>query len=89
MDKCKDQPKLFYKFINGKLKSRHEIQRVKVKGETFDNMSDIVERMNECIQTVFTRENELEDLNLEKNIRELKELGWREYKRHQEKSENY
>ncbi len=47
------------------MKNRHEIRRVKVKGETFNSMRDIVEMMNECFQTVFTRENGFEDLNLE------------------------
>ena len=33
VDKCKDQPKLFYKFINGKLKTREDITKVKVEGK--------------------------------------------------------
>ncbi len=32
-------------------------------------MNDIVETMNECFQTVFTRENGFEDLNLESHDR--------------------
>ena len=58
VDKCKDQPKLFYKFINKKLKNRDEIQKVKVNGETFDGTKEIVEEMNKCFQTVFTRESD-------------------------------
>lgn len=52
--KFKDHPKLLYKFINGKLKNRDEMQKVKINSETFDGTSEITEVMNNCLQTVFT-----------------------------------
>lgn len=52
--KFKDQPKLLYKFINGKLKNRDVIQKVKINSETFDGTSEIAEVMNNCLQTMFT-----------------------------------
>ena len=65
VDKCKDQPKLFYKFINKKLKIRDEIQKVKVEGESYDDINEIVEVMNKCFQSVFTEESEFIELKSE------------------------
>ncbi len=62
MDKCKEQPKLYYKFIKEKRKNRDEIQKVIVNSETFDIVSKIVEVMNNYFPTVFTRGSEFESI---------------------------
>ncbi len=58
VEKCKDQPKLFYKFINGKLKSKDEISMVKAGEETVDDPEEVAEVFNRYFHSVFTKEND-------------------------------
>ena len=37
VEKCKDQPKLFYKYVNGKLKNRKEIVKLKVDNIIYED----------------------------------------------------
>ncbi len=57
MEKCKDKPKLFCKFINGKLKSKDEISMVKAGEETVDDPEEVAEVFNRYFHSVFTKEN--------------------------------
>lgn len=55
---CRDKPKLFYRYVNGKLKSKHEIEKLYKDGIEYSEEQDLVEIMSEHFQTVYTRENE-------------------------------
>ena len=57
VDKCKDQPKLFYRYVNGKLKNKSEITKLKTNNEVYDDAQEMAEVMNNCFQQVFTTEN--------------------------------
>ncbi len=76
--KCKDQPKLFYKLINGKLKSKDEISIVKAGEETVDDPKEVPEVFNRYFHSVFTKENYFRDERtaLEKgtDLKEIKTL---------------
>ena len=53
-EKCGNEPKLFYKYINGKMKCKETIDKI-VKGEkTFQTAEELSEIMNESFKSVFT-----------------------------------
>ena len=58
IDKCKEQPKLFYRYINGKMTHKHEIEKLKWNNEEYNEDLQMAEIMNEHFQGVFTRERE-------------------------------
>ena len=70
MVRCKSDPRLFYRHINGKMKKREGILSLKVDGITYDEVHEMAEVMNECFQKVFTEEDEFdwEDGKLEGNM---------------------
>ena len=70
MAKCKSDPRLFYKHINGKMKRREGILSLNVEGIMYEEAQEMADVMNKCFQTVFTKEGEfvLEDLNLDDNM---------------------
>ncbi len=55
--KCKEEPTMFYKFINGKLKTKEEISKVKVEGIIYEGAYSQMEIINKSCQLVFTRES--------------------------------
>lgn len=70
VDKCKDEPKLFYRFINGKMKQREGVSRVKDGGHVYEEDKDICDIMNKKFQAVFTEESEFE-----RGVEGLEEIG--------------
>ena len=65
MDKCKSDPKLFYRHVNSKMKKREGISSLKVDGVMYDQEQDMSEVMNRCFQSVFTEEGEFEGEEVE------------------------
>ena len=57
MNKCKDNPKLFYRYVNGKLKNKGKISNVKINNEVVEEIAEV---MNNCFQSVFTRESDFQ-----------------------------
>ena len=58
LEKCGNEPKLFYKYINGKMKMKckETIDKI-VKGErTYQTAKELSEVMNESFKSVFTVE---------------------------------
>ena len=74
VDKCKAEPKLFYRFVNGKLKAKSGISSLKVNGEVYENPSMQAEIMNKCFKSVFTKESYFEEEERPPRERYLKEL---------------
>ncbi len=58
VEKCKGKPKLFYKFIYGKIKLREKLERLKDGNETYQDPKDMSELLNKIFQQVFTEETE-------------------------------
>ena len=56
VDKCKDEPKLFYRFINGKLKKSDCVTKLKDGGKIFEEDKELAEILNKNFQKVFTQE---------------------------------
>lgn len=54
--KCKEEPKLFYRYVNGKLKHRDGIDKLRKEGIIYETPEEMSEIMNESFQSVFTRE---------------------------------
>ena len=57
VEKCKEEPKLFYRFINGKLKTKEGINKLKVDGIIYEDKYSQAEIMNRRFQSVFTSES--------------------------------
>lgn len=57
-DKCKEQPKLFYRYVNDKLKQREDVSKLKVNVEVYDDKKVMVEMMNNCFNENFLRKSE-------------------------------
>ena len=56
--KCKDQPKLFYRYVIGKLKNKHVIEKLNRDSAEYSEDLEMAEVMNEHFQAVFTRESD-------------------------------
>ena len=50
VDKCKEHPKLFYRFVNGKLKKRESIERLKGEQGIVDDPKNMAELLNNRFQ---------------------------------------
>ena len=75
INKCKTDPKLFYRHINGKMKKREGITCLTVEGIEYHKEQDMAEVMNKCFQTVFTEEGDFEvneDRCADNGLREVK-----------------
>ena len=56
VEKCESDPKMFYKFINGKLNKKETIEKVKIGEEIYEDDGDIAEILNNNFCKVFTNE---------------------------------
>ena len=65
VEKCKNEPKLFYRFVNGKLKNKKEISKLKVNGEFLEDEELMAEELNKCFQKVFTNEETFNEPDME------------------------
>ena len=65
VEKCKEEPRLFYKYINGKITNRETIDKVSKEGITYQTAEEISEIMNESFRTVFTVEEEFVEPSME------------------------
>ena len=63
--KCKNEPKLFYRYINEKIKSRERVDKLKVEDTVHKDVLQLAEVMNKRFQTVFSRESEFRMNNIE------------------------
>ncbi|XP_050692945.1 uncharacterized protein LOC126983856 [Eriocheir sinensis] len=75
VEKCKEQPKLFYRFINGKIKSRETIERLTEENVEIEDPKGMAELFNKKFQQEFTKEslfNEPQENNLDVYMEEVK-----------------
>ena len=56
MNKCKEHPKLFYRYVKEKLKNKGEISKLKINDEIYKDAEEMVDMMNNCFHLVFTSE---------------------------------
>ena len=56
VNKCKEHPKMFYRFVNGKLKKEESIERLKGEHGIVDDLKIMAELLNNRFQQVFTKE---------------------------------
>ena len=74
MEKCKSDPKLFYRHVNGKMKKREGIVSLEVDGVVYDRAEEMSEVMNKCFQKVFTEEGDFECLREDIGVGVLREV---------------
>ena len=72
VEKCKDQPKLFYKFINKKMKKRVTIELLKGEHGIIDDPKNMAELLNNKFQQVFTKESRFEKPLIKRDVRQMK-----------------
>ena len=58
VDKCKEKPKLFYRFINGKIIHKEIITRLKENNEVHEDPKEMSEVLNKNFQKVLTTESD-------------------------------
>ena len=66
VEKCKEQPKLFYRFINRKLKVKETIVRLKGEEGIIEDPKDMADLLNNRFQQVFTKESPFKPPRLNK-----------------------
>ena len=71
VEKCKVEPKLFYRFINGRLKSQDSVLKLRVGEKTYEREEELCEVMNEQFQTVFVREDDFQTPQEESYVLEM------------------
>ena len=71
VEKCKEEPKLFYRFINKKMKHKESITKLRENGEIFEESKDLCEILNKNFQSVFTNETEYQQHRDERETRML------------------
>ena len=67
IEKCKYEPKLFYGYINWKIKNRKGVDKPKLESTVYKDALQLTEVINKCFQAVLTRESELEWMMLKFN----------------------
>ncbi len=58
VEKCKDEPKLFYKHIKGKMVSKETIDKLEKDGRKYEKEEELCEVMNESFKSVFNMEDD-------------------------------
>ena len=58
VDKYDSDPKIFYKYINGKTKIKNAIQRLKVDGKILEDEQDMAHILNDQFKSVFVKDDE-------------------------------
>ena len=58
IDRCKNEPKLFYRFVNGKLKRKIRLDELRVDRVIYEDPKAMADMMNRSFNKVFTREKE-------------------------------
>ncbi|WP_435336435.1 hypothetical protein, partial [Klebsiella pneumoniae] len=61
VSKCKNEPKLFYRYVNGKMRNKDCIIRLREGNVIYDKVEDMCEIMNNRLQTVFVEEDEFSE----------------------------
>ena len=58
VDKYESDPKLFYKYINGKTKIKGAIQRLRVEGRVIEEDGELTQVLNDKFESVFVKDKE-------------------------------
>ncbi len=63
IEKCKDEPKLFYRFINGKTRIKEKVEKLRDGDKIIEDPKEMCELLNEKYQHVFMKQNSV-NLNI-------------------------
>ena len=58
IDRCKNEPKLFYRFVNGKLKRKTGLDKLRVDGVIYEDPKAVADVKNRSFNEVFARGKE-------------------------------
>ena len=53
VEKCENEPKLFYRYINGKMTGKETIDKLTKEGRVYQTAEEMSELMNESFRSVF------------------------------------
>ena len=73
MEICEKEPKLFYRYINGKMTSKETIDKLTKKGRVYQTAEEMSELMNESFRSVFSVE-----MNFTEPYSEVQQRGMQE-----------
>ena len=74
VDKCKEESKLFYRFINGKIKPKEIITRLKKHNEVYEDLKEMSEVLNENLKKIFTTESDFQKPQGQVRKNEMREI---------------
>ena len=74
VSKSKKEPKLFYRYVNGKMKVKDSIARLRDGDETYEREEDLCEIMNNKLQSVYVSEGEFIEPPVEPTTTKMKEI---------------
>ena len=60
INKCKDETKLFFRYVNSKIKARKGIDKIRVDEVIYEDPKDIAQVMNFSFKEIFTNELKFE-----------------------------
>ena len=75
VNKYKSDPKLFFRYINGKTKIKGAIQRLRVGGKIIENEQELAQILNDKFKTVFVNDQDFEGEEINQESSEASSLG--------------
>ena len=77
----KKKPKLFYRYINGKMTSKETIDKLTKEGKVYQTAEEMSELMNESFRSVFSVEMDFTEPYSEVQQRGMQEVSVQRQKR--------
>ena len=74
LEKCENEPKLFYKYINGKVKCTETIGKIGKGEKTCQTAEQLCEIMNESFKSVFSEKEAFTEPNMTEAHEGFKEV---------------
>ena len=65
VNKCENDPKLFYKYLNNKLKVKKQITSLRVEDKVYENVQEMCEVMNRRLGSVFSKDETCNEAEIE------------------------
>lgn len=82
VEKCEEEPKLFYKNIKGKMTSKETVNKIEKDGRKYEDAEETSEIMNECfksrfyVEEIFWSQEEVRQEGLQE-VKMKKQKNWK------------
>ena len=78
VEKVENDPKLFYRHINGKLKARDSVRRLRTESGVVEKDEEICEVLNDKLKSVFTQEDAFTEPEGEEEVEQITDIQFEE-----------